>query len=86
MKRPLNKLVEVFWEDITSHNSGWVDRETAIANAQLTQVYTVGYVLEDTPKILKLAMMQALSNDGEVGVTCTIPKGVIRRMKVLKGL
>ena len=86
MKRPLSRIVEVLWDDITSHNAGWVDRDTAIANAQLTTVYTVGYVLEDTPRILKLAMMQAMANDGEVGVTCTIPKGVIRRMKTLKGL
>ena len=86
MKRPLNRIVEVFWEDITTHNSGWTDRDNVITNAQLTPVYTVGYVLEDTPRILKLAMMQALSNDGEVGVTCSIPKGVIRRMKVLKGI
>lgn len=86
MKFPLTKLVEVIWTDITTFNTGWVQPEEAVAIAQPTYVKTVGYVLSDTADFLKLAMLQAQIEQNEVGVTATIPKGCIKKMKVLKGL
>lgn len=83
---PLNKLVEVLWTDICTHNNGWQSLEVAREGANLMNIKTVGYVLAETAKILKLTMMQAPTNDGEVGVVAVIPKGVISRYKILKGL
>lgn len=83
---PLNKIVEVLWTDITTFNDGWQSPTDAKRNSNLMLIKTVGYVLEDTPKELKLTMMQALTNAGEVGVTAVIPRPVIKRIKVLKGL
>lgn len=86
MKFPLNKLIEVLWLDIATTNYGWLSPEDATERAQPIHVKTVGYVLEDTPQYLKLAMLQTQLEQNEVGVTATIPKGTIKRMKVLKGL
>lgn len=85
-KFPLRSLVEVEWSDICTSNTGWQSMESAKHDAQLMDIRTVGYVLEDTSKILKLCMMQAPTNDGEVGVTAVIPKSVIKKSKVLSGL
>lgn len=85
-KFPLNVLVECIWQDICTHNVGWQSVDDAKADSTLMEIKTVGYVLEDTSKVLKLAMMQALTNDGEIGVTAVIPKGVIIKYKVLKGI
>lgn len=86
MKFPLTKLVEVEWIDITTTNTGWLAPDAAAAQSQPSTIRTVGYVLEETKIYLKLAMLQAQLEQNEVGVTCTIPKGVVRRMKILKGL
>lgn len=83
---PLNKIVEAEWHDITTLNSPWQPAKDAAAECTPITVKTVGYVLEDAPKFLKLAMLQTSCNGGEVGVTAVIPKGCIIRSKVLKGL
>lgn len=83
---PLNTLMEVIWTDICTHNVGWQSVDDAKRDSDLMEIKTVGYVLEDTPKVLKLAMMQAITNEGEIGVTAVIPKGVIKKFKVLKGI
>lgn len=86
MKFPLTKLVEVEWVDITTFNTGWVTPDQAREIAQPTTIRTAGYVLEDSTSYLKLAMLQSQVEQNEVGVTATIPKGCIKRLKVLKGL
>lgn len=83
---PLNKIIEILWNDITSANTPWQSPKEAAAEAVPILVKTVGYVLEETPKLIKLAMLQTSANGGEVGVTCVVPKGTIVRSKVLKGL
>lgn len=83
---PLTKIVEVLWEDITTTNSGWITPNQARTDFPCVLVRTVGYVLEDSPKLLKLVMLQSEAGEGEVGVIASIPKGVILRSKVLKGL
>lgn len=83
---PLSKLVECEWTDITSFNDGWMSPAEARKRSTPMLIKTVGYVLEDTQKELKLTMMQATTNDGEVGVSCVIPKSVIKHLKVLRGL
>lgn len=85
-KFPLKTLLEVEWEDITTFNQGWMSAAEAKKESALMPIRTVGYLLEETPKLLKLTMMMSPTNDGEVGVTAVIPKGVIKRMKTLKGL
>ena len=83
---PLSKLVELEWQDITTANSSWQSPKEAAAEALPILVKTVGYVLEDSSKLIKLAMLQTSANGGEVGVTCVVPKGCIVRSKILKGL
>jgi hypothetical protein len=84
---PLPKLVEVVWEDMTTLNTGWLTVEGAVELAsQATPIKTVGYVAGEDDINLVLVMLQSSANNGEVGVTATIPKGCIRQMKVLKGL
>ena len=85
-KFPLNRCVEVLWNDITSSNTPWLSVKDAIEDCNPIEVKTIGYVMHEDSKLLKLAMLQTSSNGGEVGVTCVIPKGTIIKMKVLKGL
>jgi hypothetical protein len=82
----LTKLVEVEWQDISTNNVGWQSPEAAIASATPVTVRTVGYVLAETREYLKLAMLQTEAGQNEIGVTAVIPRGVIKRIKVLKGL
>ena len=83
---PLGRIIECEWNDITTMNSPWQDTKSAIKECDPILVKTVGYVLEETSKHIKLAMLQTSANGGEVGVTAVIPKGCIVRSKVLKGL
>lgn len=83
---PLQTILEVLWADITSYNDGWKSPESAAKDMIPVEVKTIGYVIEDTKQSIKLAMMQAETNGGEVGVTCVIPRSNIKRLKVLKGL
>lgn len=83
---PLLKICECLWSDITTSNLGWQSPDSARETSQPTMVKTIGYVLEDTPQFLKLAMLQTQLEQNEVGVVATIPKGCIKRMKILKGL
>lgn len=86
MKFPLDKCVMVEWADITTFNSGWLPPSAAAEQSQPTIIRTVGFVLEDTKDYLKLAMLQSQIEQNEVGVVCSIPRGTIKRFKVLKGL
>lgn len=83
---PLKKLVEVIWEDMTTVNTGWLSPAQALNGAFAMPIKTVGYVLSEDDTNLILVMLQSSANDGEVGVTAVIPRGCIRRMKILKGI
>lgn len=85
------KLVEVVWEDAHSGTSAqtWADyneeTQAVLHNAILCN--SVGYVLHDTKDRLVIASSINHDDDGEVNQvsgTMSIPRGMIRKVRVLK--
>lgn len=78
--KPLHKIVEVDWVDITSRQN-WEDIEDALTFEPVL-IKTVGYLLNKDAKNIRLVMSQ--SNDMGVAIVKIIPLGVVRKIKVIR--
>ena len=78
MKR-LYTLVEVVWEDCTALEDGWTNRDENIRPAL---VLSVGFLVQETKSHLIIA--QDIDEDGYKNGRSQIPRGMVKRMTILK--
>ena len=84
------KLVEVEWNDASSLEAGWkyIDREFKDTHGNPKSVWTAGYLVLETPDMVGIA--GSLSPGGEdelnqINGGMTIPRGMIKKIRVLRG-
>lgn len=85
LKRPKQKypLVEVIWDDATSLSQGWKNKDEFAKEELVPEiVLSVGFVVKETDDHLILAM--DTDSDGDHASRSQIPKGMIKKIKVLK--
>lgn len=68
------QLVEVTWEDI-AQDASWA------TNCDCVTVVSVGYLLEDSEKYLKIG--GSITEDGEIAGITAMPKGCVIKIKFL---
>lgn len=81
MKRPFQHydLVEVIWDDAAGLRNGWMDR-TEKPRPQLA--LSVGFLIVDEPGHIIIA--QDTDADGAHNGRTQIPRGMVKRIKVLR--
>ena len=76
---PLNKLVEVTWDDSCGY-SKW-DSIKNYKDHQVALCRTVGYLLNQNKRQLLLVFTQAKANDGDANGAMAIPMGCVRKIR-----
>mgnify|MGYP001619619055 CR=1 FL=1 len=71
-------LVEVIWNDATTLD-GWSDKDESLVPCLVT---SVGFLVQQTKDYIVLA--QDLAHDGERCGRGQIPRGMVKRIKVLR--
>lgn len=81
MKRPFQKfdLVEVVWNDASELTSGWTDKLDEDAPAL---ALSVGFLVRETKEHIVIA--QDLDEEGHHNGRSQIPRGMVKKMKVLR--
>jgi hypothetical protein len=79
MKRP-GEYILVHWEDISTHEDGWVDLEEMQARRAIN-VFSVGWAAREDNTHLYIVMDWC---DGEGNTIGKIPKAAIRSLKKVK--
>ena len=74
------RLVRVDWDDACS-NDGWRPTDT-LDKAERLKIQSVGFVIRSNKKEMVLA--QSLSEIDNVSCTMAIPKGCIRKVRILR--
>lgn len=84
-KRPTQKypLVEVIWDDATSISQGWKNKEEFDKELIRPEiVMSVGFLVKDSAEHIILAM--DTDSDGDHASRSQIPKGMIKKIKILR--
>lgn len=81
IKRPkqIYPLVEVIWEDIGEHEGGWISKADIIKPILML---SIGFLVADTDEHIVIAM--DLCSDGTTNQRAQLPKGVIKKLKILR--
>lgn len=75
-------LVQVLWTDAASNAATWT---TVSDIVETIKVLSVGWAVKDTEAYLTLASsMHVEEEDGDVGNTMTIPRGMILSVKEIR--
>lgn len=82
MKFPLNKIVEVHWNDANGY-SKWSSLKDYL-NHTTAPCKTVGYLLRKSKHEIVLAFTQSSANDGDINGAMAIPMGFITKIRRLK--
>ncbi len=81
-KLPLRRRVEVTWRDSASRG-GWDPVEYHRKQCGVGPVYSVGYLLQATKRVVQLAQSQSAMS-GHVTDTITIPRENVIKLRTLK--
>lgn len=73
-------LVEVIWDDAAGHESGWLKPDALTISPAL--VLSVGFLLVCDKQYVVLA--QDVDEDGGHNGRTQIPRGMVKKLKVLK--
>lgn len=80
MPFPKKKIVCVEWED-AANNNGYYNKDHP-EYTSTAQAKTVGYLIENKKKVLKLAV--ETFSDGDMRHIHSIPKGMVRKITYLE--
>lgn len=69
-------LMEIVWDDITSHHA-WDDIEETEKDTPV-RAKSIGWKIRGNKTCITLATMLSVDEEGRVGERVTIPKGCIR--------
>ena len=81
-KLPRRRRVEVKWRDSASRG-GWEPVEDHQKRCGVGPVYSVGYLLQATKRVVQLAQSQSAMS-GHVTDTITIPRENVIKLRTLK--
>lgn len=79
------QLLRIEWHDAHSED-GWID-PAKMATIESCECKTVGWLVGETPELLRLATTLQFGADGKIAASCmllTIPKGCIRKVTTLQ--
>lgn len=81
LKRPGQPypMVEVWWDDASGLRHGW---ELEVEKVDLVVVLSVGFLVHQTADHIIIAM--DVSPDGEHNSRSQIPKGMVKKIKVIR--
>ena len=70
--KPNYKIIEIEWKDITFY-PGYYKAET-IKEYGIKRMKTIGYLIEETKKLIKMAMTKETTEEDNVAEFIVIPK------------
>ena len=78
MKYPY-PIVEVFWDDASGIRHGWAAKSEKV---EAYVAHSVGFLIKETPDHIVIA--QDTDEEGSHNGRSQIPRGMVKKMKVLK--